>query len=1169
MKKEQLYFRGIGYILCVISICFLSSSYGQERQLLKLKSGTYEIRSNLNDFVSSPDFNEDELIDNKYYRIVQFNEIPSLELKTSLADNGIQLMGYLPVKAYYAEISVNADLSVLHSAQVSSVNQIIKDYKLSDQLSEEKYPSWTLFLGNQIGITASFFESIPESSIIESLGLLKAIQIEMHNDVVTFHIEMSKLNELYESPYFYYFETLDPPPVPEGYDDVTCHRSNYINNPLGVGKGYDGSGVVIMMQDDGPIGPHIDYQGRMESNTSANFGDHGDHCAGIIMGAGNVDPDGVGNAPGATLLVYSSANGNFDDVPDLYDNDSLVITSKSYGDGNNAGYTSLARTLDKQCRQRDALVHVFSAGNSGTENFGYGAGAGWGNITGGHKQAKNVLAVGNLSDVDILSSGSSRGPADDGRIKPDICAVGSSVYSTIDVNTYDTKSGTSMACPGVAGSLGLLYEAYRDLNGGQNPSAALINCAVLNTATDLGNPGPDFKHGWGRINVKRAYELIEGANYQNGEVSAGGNNIHTINVPANTKQFRVMVYWTDYEGSVSASTALVNDINMSMTAPDASSHLPWVLNSSPSPVALNQDAVPGIDDLNNVEQITIEDPSAGAYTINIDGFNIPQGPQSYFITYEFVQDEITVVYPIGDEHIVPGTSEIVRWDAVGDNGNFTIEYSLDEGNTWSLVTNIAQGTRRGYPWSVPSSITTSGKARIKVSRNGLSGESKANFDIIRTPTNLNVEWACSNSFNFSWDPVDGAIGYQVYLLGEKYMDSAGYTTTTNATVYANSLQTQWVSVCAIGPDGVIGKRAIALQKSPAVFGCTISPPFASFTSLCNQTGSGSCVRFIDKSANAGQGAAWEWSFEGGSPSTSNLEQPKICYNTEGTYDVKLIVKNGVGEDTIFFANYVTIVDGKVLPFKEDFELGLVPVEWTIDNDGNGQDWEIATGVSAYGEGISCIKFNNFNGDIDTVGVISSFQTEQIDLSENIVYDLTFDVAYNQRVSNTDTLYVYASNDCGDSKELLFMKGGIELATAVNGGGEFMPISEEWMRHASSLSTMLGNTSVSFIFENRSYQGNVVYVDNINVLISEDNYPDSEITVFPNPFGDEINVSGLIPGEEAEVRIIASNGEVVLDADFIDAAGMLVISTSHIASGVYVIQIKSDSQSHKQKLVKIK
>ena len=484
MKKENWHFRGVGYILCIISICILTSSYGQEKQLLKLKSGTFEISGNVNEFVSTPDFNENELINNNYYRIVQFNEIPSIDLKKQLSEGGIKLMGYLPSKAYYAEINANAELSLLLSSEVASVITIEKSYKLSTQLYEEKYPSWTLFPNDEIGINGVFFESISESDVLQNLELLKATSVELHNDMVTFRISKSKLPELYNTPCFYYFETLEPPPVPEGYDDVSDHRSSYLNNPLGVGKGYTGADVVIMMQDDGPIGPHIDYKGRTVTETSVNVGDHGDHVAGIIMGAGNVDPDGVGNAPGATLLVYSSSNGNYDDVPDLYDNDELVITSKSYGDGNNAGYTTRARTLDKQCREHDALMHVFSAGNSGTENFGYGAGPGWGNITGGHKQGKNVLAVGNLNNIDVLSGSSSRGPADDGRIKPDICGVGSNVYSTIDVNTYENKSGTSMACPGVAGSLALLYEAYRDLNGGQNPSAALINGTVLNTAKD-------------------------------------------------------------------------------------------------------------------------------------------------------------------------------------------------------------------------------------------------------------------------------------------------------------------------------------------------------------------------------------------------------------------------------------------------------------------------------------------------------------------------------------------------------------------------------------------------------------------------------------------------------------------------------------------------------------
>src|SRR5690606_19263562 len=98
--------------------------------------------------------------------------------------------------------------------------------------------------------------------------------------------------------------------------------------------------------------------------------------------------------------------------------------------GCNAGYTTFTQTADRQVRQMPNLMHVFSAGNSGNSNCGYGAGPGWGNITGGIKAGKNVIAVGNVTALDVLSSSSSRGPASDGRIKPDICANGSSVYST-------------------------------------------------------------------------------------------------------------------------------------------------------------------------------------------------------------------------------------------------------------------------------------------------------------------------------------------------------------------------------------------------------------------------------------------------------------------------------------------------------------------------------------------------------------------------------------------------------------------------------------------------------------------------------------------------------------------------------------------------------------------
>src|SRR4030095_945077 len=99
---------------------------------------------------------------------------------------------------------------------------------------------------------------------------------------------------------------------------------------------------------------------------------------------------------------------------------------------------------------------------------------------------------------DKINGSSSGGPAKDGRLKPEICAVGTDVYSTQPNNTYGFNTGTSMACPGISGNFAMLIHAYRDLNGGSSPLSALIKATLMNTADDLGNAGPDYQYGYGR-----------------------------------------------------------------------------------------------------------------------------------------------------------------------------------------------------------------------------------------------------------------------------------------------------------------------------------------------------------------------------------------------------------------------------------------------------------------------------------------------------------------------------------------------------------------------------------------------------------------------------------------------------------------------------------------------
>ena len=260
-----------------------------------------------------------------------------------------------------------------------------------------------------------------------------------------------------------------------------------------------------------------------------------------------------------------------------------------------------------------------------------------------------------------------------------------------------------MACPAVAGVMAQMWHAYRDLHAGADPETGLMKALALNTAEDYGNAGPDFTYGWGRINGRRAVEALEDQRYLDSTISMGQTFTHNLNIPANVVKAKIMLYWTDKEGSTTALTALVNDLDLTVTDPSSTVHNPWLLNAglNPTVASVTAPALKGQDNLNNMEQVEIDNPAMGVYTLTVAGTSVPQGPQKYFITYEFLYDDITVTYPNGGEGLVPGETERVRWDATGNTGNFTIEYSVDNGSNWLPATNATGGVRYA-DWNVPN-----------------------------------------------------------------------------------------------------------------------------------------------------------------------------------------------------------------------------------------------------------------------------------------------------------------------------------------------------------------------------------------------------------------------------------------------------------------------------------
>ncbi len=755
------------------------------------------------------------------YGIVGLDKFPSRVEQSTLAENGIEFISYLPSAYYLISISGNAQLENLALFQVKSAAPYLNEFRSAVDFNSA--PSRAVVDQDYVLVNAHPFSNITLFSVRADLPQgIEVMDIRETYHHITLKVNVDQLESIKSHSALQYIDWAYDYGEPENYTGRTAHRGNVISSENSNGLNFDGNGIAVMLQDDGAIGPHIDHEGRIAAQFWAgNLGDHGDHVGGTIAGAGNIDPNNAGQAKAADLYVYKAAPEyqGYDSIANHYNTFGVVISSTSYSNGCNAGYTSLARTMDQQVFSLPSLMHVFSAGNSGTSNCGYGAGNVWGNITGGHKVGKNVIAVANLTSYDVVATSSSRGPAHDGRIKPDVSAKGTNVMSTLEDNEYGSKTGTSMSCPGVSGTLAQLYDAYESLNGSL-PDGGLMKAIVLNTADDLGNVGPDFIHGWGRINARKAYELMAANNIVNGSASQGGQNTHTVSVPSGVSKARFMVYWTDPEASINAATALINDIDVVVVTPSGDTIMPWVLDPTPNPATLGNPAIHGEDHLNNVEQVEMNSVGAGSYTVVVNGESIPMGPQGYYLVYWFETDEMTLTYPIGGESFEPLTTEVIRWDANNDSTNFALEYSTDGGSTWTLINASINPSTGYYLWTVPNAA--SGKCKVKITQGSSIIESAA-FSIVPTTENLIVDWACPDSIGLSWTASASATSFDVYSLGEKYMDSIGTSATTNFVDYGSNPMSNnlWYSASANGPDDAKSKRQIAIQKAPGVFNCLL------------------------------------------------------------------------------------------------------------------------------------------------------------------------------------------------------------------------------------------------------------------------------------------------------------------------------------------------------------
>ncbi len=951
------------WLLVAVLFCTTAASAQQDYRLY-LQSGTIRPEANLSEFLLSP--MPSDVYGGYYYRFLQFNGIPSNEQKTAMKNSGLIVMDYIPKNTFMTAIPASYDRTRLTSFGVRAV--IIQEpaQKISRNIIGG-FQAWAIKEKGTVDLDVQYQGNIPSAQALVSAAKHGTIlNHQQQNKVITLRINDASLLKLASEPWVYFVNTIAAPGEKEDTKGRSLHRSNFINSDYATGRHYDGSGVSVAIADDGFVGPHIDFTGRITNYATGSGSTHGDMTSGICVGAGNLDPTIRGMATGADLYTFDI--GAYPQVVNAvanYTNDGIVVASTSYSQGCNE-YTTDTQFGDQLLYDNPHLQFVFSAGNNQQGNCNYGAGAGWGNITGGYKQGKNVIACGNLDALEILDNSSSRGPSADGRIKPDICSNGRDQLSTDENNTYQVGGGTSAASPGIAGIFAQLYQAYKELNSTVTAPASLIKACMLNSAEDIGNPGPDFTYGWGRVNALRAVRTLEENRYLTDSIIQGASNTHSITVPAGTTQIRVMVYWPDVGGTPAAAPALVNDLNITLTDPSNVAWDPWILDPTPVVANLTTPAVRGVDSLNNMEQVTLDAPAAGTYIVTVNGYAVPSTGQRYYLVWEFRSEELTMVYPNGGEGFVTSETEVLRWDGERNLGPYLLEYSADNGATWNLIASNVPQTLQQFSWVVPN--TVSGAVKVRVSRNGFSDESDTTLAIIGLPTGITVDWACPDSIRLIWNAVTDAAGYTAYQLGAKYMDPVG-TSTTNSIVLTgtNPNLEYWFSVSAITPEGNNGRRANAIYKAPGTFGCQLAVDGA-LTSVASP-GSGTLLDCHDNSAvpvavqieNKGlsplSNVPVSYSLNGGTavtetfngtinPGSSQLFTftSTLDLSLAGAYTLQTWL-NLAGDGNIFNDTAVSVsnvIAGTLatLPFTEDFEAaGLCGTanncELTVCNIGNG------------------------------------------------------------------------------------------------------------------------------------------------------------------------------------------------------------------------------------------